>query len=411
MATDPTRQQPTGAETVNEMFLDALIRHQIGLLRMSGSVRIRIFTILDATEEDIADQIRRRLASSSGLETPADVRRLNRLLTTIRGARLRAWSEVTDVWVEEMHNLARAEPALVDAALKTVSPAVLETTIPSASLLSSIATTRPFEGRTTRQWASSVATADISRIESQVKIGMVQGETSGEIARRVVGSKIQSGRDGVTEITRRQADAITRTAVNAVANQAKREYFRANADLFTEELYVATLDSRTTPICMSLDGNRYPVGKGPIPPMHFQCRSLRVGIVDGEVLGNRPARAFTQQGLLREFTAEQNITRVTSRSALPRGTKGLFDAFARGRMREMTGQVPAKVTYGQWLARQPASFQDDILGKTRGRLFRRGDLELDKFVNRSGDQIPLSQLASRERQAFLDAGLDPENFL
>jgi len=127
------------------MFFDALVRHQIGLLRMSGSIRIRIYKILDQTEADIATKIRTALAASSGLETPADVARLNALLKAVREVRLEAWNEVTGVWVEEMRDLARAEPGHVDGALKTVSPAVLETVIPSPGLLTSIVTTRPFE--------------------------------------------------------------------------------------------------------------------------------------------------------------------------------------------------------------------------------------------------------------------------
>ena len=77
----------------------------------------------------------------------------------------------------------------------------------------------------------------------------------------------------------------------------------------------------------------------------------------------------------------------------------------------MTGRVPAKVTYQQWLTRQSNQFQDDVLGKTKGILFRKGGLRLDKFVNRRGDELTLSQLATTQAKAFRSAGLNPENFL
>ena len=76
----------------------------------------------------------------------------------------------------------------------------------------------------------------------------------------------------------------------------------------------------------------------------------------------------------------------------------------------MIGRIPAKVTYGEWLARQSVEFQDDVLGVTRGRLFRKGGLKLTKFVSRTGDEIPLSELARREADAFRAAGLDPTDF-
>ncbi len=410
MAINPTTQLPGGVVTANEAFFDAMIRHQIGLLRLSGSIRNDIFKLMDATEKDMADKIRRGLASNKGLTTPADVRRLQTLMKAIKATRLTATSQITELWVRELRELAKAEPFFVDGALKTVVPVVLETVIPSTRLLQSIVTTKPFEGKVMRKWARQFQLGDLNRIEDQIKIGLVQGESSAAIARRVVGTARLKGRNGVTEISRRHAATITRTAVNAISNQAKRAYYLENSELFSKELYVATLDSRTTPICSSLDGKTFPLGEGPIPPLHMNCRSLRIAVINNQVIGERPARAFTQKQLLREFTKKQGIKPVTSRGALPRGTKGPFDTFSRGRMRELTGTIPAKVSYQQWLNRQPAMFQDDVLGKTRGALFRRGDLKLDKFVNRAGDQIPLSQLARIEREAFIAAGLDPADF-
>lgn len=411
MALDPDRQLPGGGGNVNEQFFDALIRHQIGLLRLSGGISKQVQKLLDATEEDMAVRIRRTLRRSRGLTAPADVRRLQTLLRSIRATRLTAWNKVTELWLKELREVAKTEPGLIDGALKTVVPVTLETTLPAVSLLSSIVRTHPFEGKTLRAWARDIRQADIRRIEDQIRIGLVQGEPSDAIARRVVGTVRMRGRNGVTEITRRQAAALTRTAVNAFTNQAKREFYNANSDLFDEELYTATLDARTTPICRSLDGKTFPVGQGPIPPLHFSCRSLRVAVINGEAIGRRPARAFTQRGLLREFTGQQGLDPVTSRASLPRGTRQAFDEFARRRMRELTGRVPAKVSYQQWLGRQPAAFQDDVLGKTRGILFRRGGLQLDRFVNRAGDEIPLSELARLQSKAFIDAGLDPEDFL
>lgn len=90
--------------------------------------------------------------------------------------------------------------------------------------------------------------------------------------------------------------------------------------------------------------------------------------------------------------------------------KGSFDEFSRRRIRELTGRVPAKMTYQEWLTTQPATFQDDVLGKTRGKLFRKGGLTLDKFVNQAGDEIPLSDLARLHAEAFRAAGLDPVGF-
>jgi len=391
-------------DNVNEEFFDAVIRHQIGLLRVSGSIQKEIIDILDATEKDISEQIRRRLRKNQSTT------RLNALLKTITAIRNDAWKKSAEVWRREIIEVAKAEPAFMAGALKTVSPVLLDLAIPDVATLTSLATTKPFEGKVLKDWAKDIKRADLARIEQAIKIGVTQGESSAAIARRVVGTVGQRGRNGVTEITRRQAAAITRTAVNAVSNQAKREFYVDNGDIIREEVYVATLDSRTTPICRSLDGEKFPVGEGPIPPLHIQCRSTRIAAIDGKAIGDRPQKPVTEQELVREYN-RANGTQASNRAGLPRGHKGQFDSFARQRIRQKTGTIDANVSYQQWLTRQSAEFQDDILGPTRGKLFRNGDLTLKKFVNRQGDEIPLSSLARREASAFRAAGLDPEDFL
>jgi hypothetical protein len=396
-------------ENANEALFDAMLRHQIYVLRLSGSVRNKIVKLLNATESSIAEKIRDRLRNSNGLNSSIEVRRMETLIKIIKSIRTKAWSQITETWIEELIGIAKVEPVLLQNIVVTTSPTIVETILPPVRLLTSIVTARAFEGRTLRSWAKSIAAEDIRRIESAVRIGMVAGEPSDVIARRVVGSARLVGADGVMEITRQQATSITRTAVNFIANEARSEFMVANTDLFEEEQYVATLDSRTTPICRSNDGKRFQIGKGPRPPLHFNCRSIRVPVLHGDVVGNRPAKASTRGMILREFAAKEGI-KVSSRDALPMGMKSAFDKFERQRVRELTGLVPGATTYQQWLKRQSSEFQNDVLGKTRAALFRKGGLQLDKFVNRKGDQVKLSELARKHAKAFHAAGLDPSAF-
>lgn len=394
--------------SANDDLFDALVRHQIGLMRLSGSLRNRMLELLDRTERDLVKEIRRRdVLGRDGTLSASRLRALRRTLAAIRGA---AWDETSKLLREELLAIARAEAEFLATATRTVAPVVVTSAVPPAALLREAVLSRPFEGRILREWSQGIRRADIDRINAQVQIGLVQGESSQDIARRVVGTVRRRGADGVTQITRHNAAALARTAVNAVTNQAKRAFFEANSDIFDEELYVATLDARTTPVCRSLDGKTFPVGEGPIPPLHFSCRSLRVAVLDGEVLGRRPTKSSTDRQLLREYTESNDLARVTSRGALPRGHRGRFDAFSRRRVRELTGDVPARVNYEQFLRRQSREFQNEVLGVTKARLFRRGGLTLDRFVDRRGDELTLQQLARTDAEAFRRAGLDPDNF-
>jgi hypothetical protein len=408
------RQQPTTPQTAAELFLDALIRHQIGLVRSAGGYRRRVFELLDAVEGDLRRQITARVRAGAGVRGRGALRRLERLLEEVAAIRRTPWREVGTFLREQLRELAEREPGFMSAALRTVVPVSVVPVLPDASRLRAIVSTEAFQGAVLQEHLSRLAAADVRRIQDQIRIGLAQGESGPQVARRIVGTVRLRGRNGVTEVTRRHAATIVRTATSAIASKASREFSLANAELFTEDLFVATLDSKTTPICRSLDGERFPIEQAfPDLPLHYGERSRRVPSPDPEALGKRPMKPTTERMLLREFAEAEGIEPVSKRSRLPRGYKGRFDQFSRRRVRELVGRVPAKVDYETFLRRQPASFVDDpeILGPTRGRLFRRGGLSLDAFVERpSGRLITLDELAQTEAAAFRAAGLDPEDF-
>ena len=65
--------------------------------------------------------------------------------------------------------------------------------------------------------------------------------------------------------------------------------------------------------------------------------------------------------------------------------------------RENVGQVASETNYGEWLKRQPAAFQDEVLGPARGRLFRSGTETVHSFVDSRGKQLTLKQLKQRRQ--------------
>jgi len=395
--------------TANEDLRDAFLRHQIFLMQGVGTINKDVIGILDKSEADMLTQVRKQTSRSGDKITKANQVRLARLQDSITAIRGEAWDNVKKEWNVEAFQLLNEQQEFLASSFETVSPTVVNIATVAPPLLRSIVTTHPFEGKTLKEWADTVKRADLARIMDQVKIGMVQGESSEQIARRIVGTVGQRGRNGVTQISRRNAAAITRTMVNDFSNQANQTFFQENRDLIQFEVYTATLDSRTTPICQSLDGKRFPVGEGAVPPLHFACRSVRIPVLDPDSLTgvDRPFKAFTEKGLLDEFTRNNKLKRVSSRKKLPRGFKGRFDKFARKRAKQLTGNVPASMSYQDWLKTQSPAFQDQILGKTKGQLFRQGGLTLDKFVDKRFNPVTISQLRTLNQEAFKKAGLVP----
>ena len=77
-----------------------------------------------------------------------------------------------------------------------------------------------------------------------------------------------------------------------------------------------------------------------------------------------------------------------------------------GRTRaSIDGQIPADTSFTAWLRSKPAGFQDEVLGSTRGKLFRANEIEVDKFTNNKGVVYTLDQLRERDAALFKKAGL------
>ena len=124
-------------------------------------------------------------------------------------------------------------------------------------------------------------------------------------------------------------------------------------------------------------GGNIALARDPDRPSIPECRSTSVPVIDGGPLGTRPAVPLLKSEL-----------------------DGLSREARRRRVRELVGPVPAETTYSQFLRRQSAAFQDEVLGRSRGRLFRSGRLDLwilsiSKSAGRCEAEIDLAELNLR----------------
>ena len=80
MASQADRQLPGISKTANEEFLDALIRHQVFILRLSGGLRNQTLEFLNADEKQLAALIRAQLEDAGQLLTPRILRQIDVLI-------------------------------------------------------------------------------------------------------------------------------------------------------------------------------------------------------------------------------------------------------------------------------------------------------------------------------------------
>lgn len=153
----------------------------------------------------------------------------------------------------------------------------LELSLPllTRSRLRAIVTTDPIRGETLWGWWKYQRVATKTAFTRQLRIGLLQGEAIDDLVRRIRGRAIARGQyvGGVMEVSTRQAEALVRTAVNQVATTAQVETGRLNDDIVSSYEYVATLDTRTTLLCASLDGRvfRFDDPKAKKPPQHWNA--------------------------------------------------------------------------------------------------------------------------------------------
>lgn len=402
--------------TSNEQYRDAALRHQIGLRRYSAGLTKRIAELLEKADRDLAEKLRARLArfEREGRELDFTGERWKALLSDVRAARDVALQQYAELVRGELRELSVQEAAQELALLEAVVPIDFRFAAVAADRLRAIVSSRPFQGRLLNDWFKTLKATDQARLTQALQLGMTNGETTDEIVRRIVGTRRNKYADGILAMTRRDATAIARTAINHVSNTARNYVWEANSDVITARIWVSTLDGRTSAVCRARDGHGAPVGdhelppgvpplkpKDVRPPAHVNCRSVMVAYIDGAgLLGNRPTVTDTRTRRRRE---------IDFRAEARRTGKSIQEVRREWADRNV-GRVPAATTYQDFLKRQPAAFQDEVLGKTKGKLFREGGLTVDQFVDRAGNELTLAQLAASKPEAFVRAGLDPDTF-
>lgn len=200
-----------------------------------------------------------------------------------------------------------------------------------------------------------------NRLLRGVQTGFVQGQTTRQIVSGVAGA------GGLADISERNVMTVVRTAVSHVSNTTRDEVYSSNNDIVQKYQWVSTLDSRTSTVCKSRDGQKYVIGKGPMPPAHFGCRSTTIPIIEDDFLD------FLDEG----------ATRAS------RGADG-------GK------PIDANTTYYEFLKQQPAWFQDAALGPVRGKIFRNSGISPEEFrvisVDGFGRPLTLQQMADLDKR-------------
>lgn len=363
--------------TANERLRNRSIlhAHDLELLKNSEALRVVRFlnsdlrpALLQSIERALLD-----LESTGGLATASRERvlalgRLEALRRELDQTAARYFEAIErDQTGDRLARVARFEAAHEAAGINAAVPRSIQdrlgitVTLPPPETIRRILDVEPMQGAPIREWWNEAARSLASEAHRTIQIGVTEGRATREIARDVMGTK--SAAAGPWGKTLRGSEAIVRTSVNHVSTSVREATYQSNEEVVKGVLIVATLDTRTTPICRDEDGNFYELGVGGRPPFHVNCRTTTVPVL--------------------KTLSEMGVTKA-DQAALPETTRA-----------SLTGPVPSKTTYYEWLRRQPKAAQVRVLGETRARLWREGKITPDQFVNDRGRFLTLKELEAK----------------
>lgn len=354
----------------SELLTSAQIQHQLSVTRFAAGEARKITPYL----LEVIEYLEARIAKEG--QTIASKKRLNILIADTK-ARLNTifTNYEGDVFKSMLADVAANELEFQGRVVESVVTNY-ESVIPTVEQAVSAAKNNPLiigaKGgavdftKYTTGWKQD----EINRVASRISGGFYSGQTNAEIVRGVIGLKSQNYADGILNLSRNNIQSMVRTSINHMSTQAKEAFNKKNSDLVIGYTIVVTFDKDTSTICKGYgDGKVYLYSDGanqPLPPFHPNCRSTPSPVLSDEF-------DFLDKG----------ATRAS------RGAEG-------GK------QVSADLTYHEWLKSQPASFQDEALGKTKGLIFRNAGLSADEFKQATTDQfknpLTIKQMAAKDKR-------------
>jgi len=387
-----------------------LYKNAIDLNRYSNSVARRVINSYNDIIIDAVNQLR----TIDELAAPVKAARLRSILAQLKES-LNGWAgDSTELTAIELQGIAELQSQFVTDELRKALPAgvtrsAVNTVEISPQFAQSVVTTDPTQinvvalsddlfaavngapqtfsltaaqgatitlpnGEVVSKAFRGIATSQSERFSQVVRNGLLTGETTPDIAKRLIGNlqfgekaktvgQLAAAGGQATQVADNQILTLIRTSINQVANTASQQVYEANQDITQKYRYIATLDTRTSAICRALDGREFEYGKGPMPPQHFNCRSTTVPVINYKELGFTPP---------------------------PPARRASID-----------GQVPANESYGEWLKKQPRTTQADALGPSKVAYFNRlankygAQDAMAKLVRDDGSELTLAQLRKR----------------
>lgn len=332
---------------------DAIIRHAIELQRLAAGSQADV----DAIMSKLAEELKTLLESRS--LTDAQKRVVNDLIKAADEVISSAYAEAARVVDTRTLAVVIAERT-VDAMGELFSADLL---LPTQETIASLAKDVLIDGSPASAWWDKQSEDTAFKFASQVRQGVVNGETNERIVQRIVGRR---GEPGIMDVARKNARTLVASSVNAAANDARLATYRKNSKHIRGVKWLATLDGHTCPRCAALDGAHWDLDGEPIdgnkvawnggPPIHFADRC---------VLSPLPKQIG--------FGLDEAFDAISERAS-------------------SLGPIKGDTSFAGYFARLTPAQQDVQFGATRAAMMRAGKITVRDLISGTGRELTIEEL-------------------
>lgn len=363
---------PTAADNIADRF----IQHDVNLLRVQAQQRLVILQELQLLEASLIKAIQEHSA-----ETFTKARQ-QALLKQVRTAIATSYGTIATEHIDQLQQMAEHESQMAGKFVnQAINATVMSVGVPDA-VIKSLTSDQTILGAPVRNiWKGEASKVNQAFI-SQMRQGILAGETTDQLVRRVRGTAANRFQDGILQKRKSTVEMLVRTSAQSVLNDARLETFKNNDDVLNGYQLLVTLDQRTSSICQARSGFAWGFDGKPLPgtptnedfpgppPYHPNCRSSLLPVLKsyGDILDDPHLDAKAEKELRK----------------LPRDTQSSMD-----------GAVAGNLDYPAWFATKGNDFQKEVLGPGKYLLYKEGKLSLRDLIDVRGRPLSLAELKKR----------------
>ncbi|MCT8567950.1 minor capsid protein [Glaesserella parasuis] len=336
-------------QSLNSRIAYALTDRKILHFRYDAHLRQQVMKQLSKTQRELLN----RLAAAGVDALPK--KQLDTLLKELKQEVAKVYQEMTAYTQDELSGFFTAETQHIHQLYNDEVGFDFFNQVPEykqkANKTATIIAGSPLE-----DWWAKQGNDFAFKFEGIIRQGLLDGQQTSQMLTDV---------KHLMNTSRRHAETLVITAVAKVADKAHQALRDENLDILAGEKHLSTLDTRTSTVCQLRDGLMWDLDKKPIdhdvpyqrPPLHPRCRSILQLVT----------KSWKELGI----DAEE----------MPSSTRASQD-----------GPVSEQINYENWLKSKSPEQQDQVLGKGKADLWRRGVITFADMLDQSGRPLTLKDL-------------------